>query len=96
MKHRMTAPEPQHQRWNIVRGDQVQVIDGPQNGQKGKVLAIIREKCRIIVDGVNMVGVVCSLAPALGHGYTAFPRRCFFSALAISRDRWTEPRARKL
>lgn len=69
MKHRMTAPEPQHQRWNIVRGDQVQVIDGPQNGQKGKVLAIIKEKCRIIVDGVNMVGVIYPLHAVPFHLY---------------------------
>jgi hypothetical protein len=44
-------------RWNIVRGDLVQVIQGPQTGQKGKVLAVIREKNRVIIENVNMVGV---------------------------------------
>eukprot|EP01036_Dinobryon_divergens_P036123 gene36123-46964_t len=41
-------------RWNIVRGDLVQVIQGPQTGQKGKVLAVIREKNRVIIENVNM------------------------------------------
>ena len=44
-------------RWNIVRGDLVQVIQGPQTGQKGKVLAVIREKNRVVIENVNMVGV---------------------------------------
>lgn len=34
---------------------QVQVIQGPQTGQQGKVLAILRKKNRVIVEGVNMV-----------------------------------------
>ena len=48
-------PEVTMNRWNIVRGDLVQVIQGPQTGQKGKVLAVIREKCRLIIENVNMV-----------------------------------------
>ena len=42
-------------RWNIVSGDVVRVIQGPQTGQEGKVLDILREKNRILVEGVNMV-----------------------------------------
>ena len=42
-------------RWNIVRGDLVQVIQGPQTGQRGKILAVLREKKRVIVENVNMV-----------------------------------------
>lgn len=41
-------------RWNIVKGDSVQVINGPQSGQKGKVLHVLRKANRIIVDQVNM------------------------------------------
>jgi transcription antitermination factor NusG len=56
MKPRLKpAPEKEPQRWNIVRGDKVQVIQGPQTGQKGKVLAILRDSCRVIVEGVNLV-----------------------------------------
>ena len=40
--------------WNIVTGDVVRVIQGPQGGQEGKVLEVIRKQNRIIVDGVNV------------------------------------------
>lgn len=46
--------QPVTNRWNIVRGDMVQVIQGPQTGQKGKVLKVLRESNRLIIDGVNM------------------------------------------
>ena len=34
---------------------QVQVIDGPCKGQQGTVLAVVRKKKRVVVEGVNMV-----------------------------------------
>ena len=42
-------------RWNIVRGDLVEVIQGPQTGEKGKVLNVLRADNRLIIEGVNMV-----------------------------------------
>ena len=42
-------------RWNIVTGDLVKVINGPQTGQQGKVLSVLRGKNRVVIDGVNMV-----------------------------------------
>lgn len=41
-------------RWRIVRGDKVEVIQGPQTGQRGTVTTVIRRQNRIIVDGVNL------------------------------------------
>ena len=41
--------------WNIVTGDKVAVIQGPETGQKGTVLQVLRKDNRIIIDGVNMV-----------------------------------------
>ena len=40
---------------NIKKGDNVMVVTGNSKGQKGKVLEVIREKDRAIVEGVNMV-----------------------------------------
>jgi len=40
---------------HVKKGDQVFVISGVSKGQKGKVLEVIREKERAIVEGVNMV-----------------------------------------
>lgn len=45
---------PNTSRWNIVRGDFVEVIQGPQQGQRGKVKAVLRDTNRIIVEGVNL------------------------------------------
>jgi hypothetical protein len=42
-------------RWNIVKGDKVEVIQGPQQGQQGNILAVLRKTNRVIIDGVNMV-----------------------------------------
>lgn len=43
-------------RWNIVKGDTVQVIDKkhPEYGKQGKVSAVLREKLRLIVEDVNL------------------------------------------
>src|SRR5512133_2938480 len=40
---------------HIKKGDSVMVITGESKGQKGRVLEVIREKDRAIVEGVNMV-----------------------------------------
>ena len=44
----------QTNRWNIVSGDIVKVIQGPQEGQQGKVIDVLRDTNRVIVEGVNM------------------------------------------
>lgn len=40
---------------HIKKGDTVVVISGNSKGQEGKVLEIIREKKRAIVEGVNLM-----------------------------------------
>ena len=39
----------------IKTGDNVKVITGNHKGSEGKVLKIVSEKNRLIVEGVNMV-----------------------------------------
>ena len=38
----------------LRKGDEVVVIAGDDKGRKGKVLQVLREKNRILVEGVNM------------------------------------------
>tara|TARA_B100000941_G_C28361218_1_gene477104 strand:- start:445 stop:666 length:222 start_codon:yes stop_codon:yes gene_type:complete len=38
----------------LKKGDEVVVIAGDDKGSKGKVLQVLREKNRILVEGVNM------------------------------------------
>ena len=48
--------QPPPRRWNIVRGDTVQVIDRkhPEYGKQGVVQAVVREKMRVVVENLNM------------------------------------------
>ena len=42
-------------RWNILRGDKVQIIQNhPERGKQGIVKKVIRQEDRVIVEGVNM------------------------------------------
>ena len=41
-------------RWKIVTGDLVRVVQGPQAGQEGKVLQILRKANRVLVENVNI------------------------------------------
>merc|ERR1712226_1401275 len=41
-------------RWNIVSGDQVQVLSGRYKKQQGKVLKVNRQKNTVVVQGINM------------------------------------------
>ena len=40
---------------NIKKGDQVRVISGKDKGAEGKVIAVLREQQRVVVEGVNRV-----------------------------------------
>jgi large subunit ribosomal protein L24 len=40
---------------NIKKGDTVKVIAGKDKGAEGKVIAVLREQDRVIVEGVNRV-----------------------------------------
>ncbi len=42
-------------RVHIKKGDQVVVVSGEDKGKKGKVLTVIPEQRKVIVEGVNMV-----------------------------------------
>ena len=41
-------------KFHIKKGDTVVVISGEDKGQKGKVLEVLKEKERAIVEGINM------------------------------------------
>lgn len=83
MKARLSpGPEVENQRWNIVRGDNVEVIQGKSTGQKGKVLAVIRESSRLIIDGVNMVNLngFCPLSSESHSSIPSYSRRAEVSS----------------
>ena len=40
---------------NIKKGDQVRIIAGRDKGAEGKVISVLREEQRVIVEGINRV-----------------------------------------
>jgi len=49
----MAAATPERVRMNLRKNDNVQVLSGRDAGKQGKVLKVIREKNRVIVQGVG-------------------------------------------
>jgi large subunit ribosomal protein L24 len=52
-KKRKTAAAPAKMR--LRRGDEVVVIAGKDKGAQGKILKVLPEKGRVVVEGVNMI-----------------------------------------
>ena len=51
----MKSKDKKRVKFHVRKGDTVVVIAGNDKGTKGKVLEVIREKQRVIVEGVNMI-----------------------------------------
>lgn len=43
--------------WHIVRGDFVEVINGPHKGKQGEIVGVIRDQNKVIVENINMVSI---------------------------------------
>lgn len=41
--------------FNIKKGDTVKVIAGKDKGAEGKVIRVLRDEDRVVVEGVNLV-----------------------------------------
>jgi large subunit ribosomal protein L24 len=42
-------------RFHVKRGDEVVVIAGAEKGKRGKIISVLGEKERVIVEGVRMI-----------------------------------------
>lgn len=42
-------------KWRIRRGDEVIVLTGKDKGKSGKIISVLRERKRVVVEGVNIV-----------------------------------------
>jgi large subunit ribosomal protein L24 len=42
-------------KFKLKKEDTVQIIAGKDKGKRGKILKILRDKARVVVDGVNIV-----------------------------------------
>jgi large subunit ribosomal protein L24 len=55
---------------NIKKGDTVKVIAGQDKGAEGKVISVLREEQRVIVEGVNRVKRHTKVVQQGGRGGT--------------------------
>ena len=42
-------------KFHVKKGDQVTVIAGKEKGKSGKIIAVLTEKQRVIVEGLQMI-----------------------------------------
>lgn len=42
-------------KFHVKRGDQVTVIAGKEKGKSGKIIAVLTDKQRVIVEGLHMI-----------------------------------------
>ena len=42
-------------KFHVKRGDEVVVIAGTEKGKRGKLISVLRDKERVIVEGVKMI-----------------------------------------
>jgi large subunit ribosomal protein L24 len=42
-------------KFHVKKGDQVTVIAGKEKGKSGKIIAVLTDKSRVVVEGLQMV-----------------------------------------
>ena len=42
-------------RFHVKKGDEVVVLAGKEKGKRGKIIAVLTKKSRVIVEGVQMI-----------------------------------------
>jgi large subunit ribosomal protein L24 len=43
------------QRFHVRKGDEVVILAGTEKGKRGKILQVLRDKQRVIVEGAKMI-----------------------------------------
>jgi len=52
---RVNKPRIAQGNFHIKKNDEVVVLSGTQRGKRGKVLEVLRDRSRVIVEGVNFI-----------------------------------------
>ena len=52
---RVNKPRHAQAKFHIKKNDEVVVLSGTQRGKRGKVLEVLRQRGRVIVEGVNFI-----------------------------------------
>ncbi len=52
---RVNKPRHPQAKFHVKKNDEVVVLSGTQQGKRGKVLEVLRDRSRVIVEGVNFI-----------------------------------------
>src|SRR5271154_2912636 len=52
---RVNKPRHPQAKFHVKKNDEVVVLSGAQQGKRGKVLEVLRDRSRVIVEGVNFI-----------------------------------------
>jgi len=53
--YRVNKPRNPQAKFHVKKNDEVVILTGTQQGKRGKVLEVLRDRSRIIVEGVNFI-----------------------------------------
>jgi large subunit ribosomal protein L24 len=53
--YRINKPRHPQAKFHVKKNDEVVVLSGTQQGQRGKVLEVLRNRGRVIIEGVNFI-----------------------------------------
>ena len=53
--YRINKPRHPQAKFHVKKNDEVVVLTGTQQGKRGKVLEVLRDRSRVIVEGVNFI-----------------------------------------
>ena len=53
--YRVNKPRNPQAKFHIKKNDEVVVLNGTQQGKRGKVLEVLRDRNRVIIEGVNFI-----------------------------------------
>jgi large subunit ribosomal protein L24 len=53
--YRVNKPRHPQAKFHVKKNDEVVVLTGTQQGKRGKVLEVLRDRGRVIIEGVNFI-----------------------------------------
>jgi large subunit ribosomal protein L24 len=53
--YRVNKPRHPQAHFHVKKNDEVVVLTGTQQGKRGKVLEVLRDRSRVIIEGVNFI-----------------------------------------
>jgi len=53
--YRVNKPRHPQAKFHVKKNDEVVVLSGTQQGKRGKILQVLRDRSRVIIEGVNII-----------------------------------------